>query len=88
MGTLSAAKRQRQNEKRRVHNRAAKSTVRTAQRRFEAAVKEQDTEHAEETFHRAASLIDSAARKGIFHKNTAARTKSRMQKKLNQLKTG
>ena len=88
MGTLSAAKRQRQNDKRRVHNRAAKSTVRTAQRRFEAAVKEQNTERAEEAFYRASSLLDSAARKGIFHKNTAARTKSRMQKKLNQLKTG
>ena len=86
MGTLSAAKRQRQNDKRRVHNRAAKSTVRTAQRQFEAAIKGKDTESAEAAFHRTVSLMDSAAGKGIFHKNTAARTKSRMQKKLNQLK--
>jgi small subunit ribosomal protein S20 len=86
VGTLSAAKRQRQNEKRRIRNRSAKSTVRTAQRRFETAVKEKNVEAADAAFQRAASLLDSAARKGVFHRNTAARTKSRMQRKLNQLK--
>lgn len=86
MGTLSAAKRQRQNEKRRQRNRSVKSTVRTAQRRFETAVQEGDANRAEQAFKQAASLMDNAARKGVFHRNTASRTKSRMQRKLNELK--
>jgi small subunit ribosomal protein S20 len=63
-----------------------KSTVRTAQRRFETAVQEGDANRAEQAFKRAASLMDNAARKGVFHRNTASRTKSRMQRKLNEMK--
>jgi small subunit ribosomal protein S20 len=69
-----------------MHNRAIRSSVRNAQRRFIMAVKNSQVDEAENAFHSAEKLIDTAARKGVYHKNTAARTKSRMQKKLNALK--
>jgi len=81
----SAEKRQRQNLKRRMHNRATRSTVRNAQKKFLLAVKNSDTDEAQKAFQNVEKLIDTAARKGIFHKNMAARTKSRMRKKLNAL---
>lgn len=86
MAGTSAEKRQRQNLKRRVRNRAVRSTVRNAQKSFQIALRDQDLEKAQQAFANAEKLIDTAARKGVFHKNTAARTKSRMQKKLNALK--
>lgn len=86
MAGLSAEKRQRQNIKRRLRNRAARSGVRTAQRRFQLAVKNSNLEDAQKAYADAERLIDRVSRKGVFHKNTAARAKSRMQKKLNALK--
>ena len=86
MAGLSAEKRQRQNIKRRLRNRAARSGVRTAQRRFQLAVKNNNLEDAQKAYADAERLMDRVSRKGVFHKNTAARTKSRMQKKLNALK--
>ncbi len=86
MAGLSAEKRQRQNLKRRLRNRASRSGVRTAQRKFQLAVKKDNLEDAQKAFNEAERLIDRVARKGVFHKNTAARTKARMQKKLNALK--
>jgi len=83
---LSAEKRQRQNLKRRMRNRGARSGVRTAQRKFQLAVKKNNLEEAQKAFADAERLIDRVSRKGVFHKNMAARTKSRMQKKLNALK--
>ncbi len=86
MAGLSAEKRQRQNIKRRLRNRASRSGVRTVQRKFQLAVKNNNLEEAQKAFADAERLIDRVSRKGVFHKNTAARTKSRMQKKLNALK--
>ena len=85
MAGTSAEKRQRQNLKRRMHNRAVRSTVRNAQKKFLLAVKNNNAEEAQKAFHSAEKLVDTAARKGVFHKNMAARTKSRMRKKLNAL---
>ncbi len=42
-------------------------------------------EEADKTFAHAKRLIDSAVQKGVFHKNTGARTKSRLAKRLNNL---
>lgn len=85
MAGTSAEKRQRQNLKRRIHNRAVRSSVRNAQKKFLLAVKNSNAEEAQKAFHSAEKLVDTAARKGVFHKNMAARTKSRMRKKLNAL---
>jgi small subunit ribosomal protein S20 len=85
-GALSAQKRHRQSIKRRFRNKAVKSGVRSAKRRFLTAVDGNDVQAAESEFVEVSKLIDTAAGKGVFHKNTAARTKSRLQRKLNQLK--
>lgn len=81
----SAAKRHRQSEKRRMHNRAIRSRVRTSVKRVLEAVDAKDREKAEGAYQEFTSLIDSAARKGVYHTNTAARKKSRMAKKVNGL---
>lgn len=78
MSNKSVEKRDRQNAKRRLRNRAAKSTCRTAVKKFNAAVVAGDKEAAKEALALSAKLLDSAASKGVIHKNTASRKKSRM----------
>ncbi len=70
----SQMKRNRQNEKRRVRNRAVRSEISTRAKAAMAA----DTDTQEETLRLAIKRIDKAAAKGMLHKNTAARRKSRL----------
>lgn len=84
-GKGSAAKRQRQNETRRLRNRVVRSRIYTEKRKFLEAVEKKDAEVARETFAQVAKLIDMAANKGVYHRNTADRKKSRMHKMLNSL---
>lgn len=79
---LNAAKRQRQNISRRMRNRTVKSSCKTAVRAFEIALKENNKEVAEEKLKISVKMLDSAAGKGVFHKNTVARKKSRMNQAL------
>ncbi len=81
----SAEKRHRQDEKRRLRNKMAKSSIRTAAKKVVASVHEKDKGTAEAALLSMIKQIDSAARKGIVKKNTAARKKSRMQRLLNTL---
>lgn len=81
----SAIKRVKTNEKRRAHNAAMKSAMRTAIKKFEALVVNNDAENAKAAFADASKKIDKAAQKGIIHKNAAARSKSRLAKMLNGL---
>lgn len=81
----SAIKRVKTNEKRRAHNASFKSAMRTAIKKFEAYVANNDVEQATAAFKLATKKIDKAASKGIIHKNAAARFKSRLAKKLNSL---
>ena len=81
----SAGKRHRQSLKRRERNKSVRSTVRTANRKFIEAVNAKDKEEAKKHLDSFAKLIDTAAGKKIYKKNTAARKKSRMQKLLNSL---
>ena len=76
--TESAKKRLRQNDKRRVHNRAIKSNMRTSIRRVREAVAAGDIEKAQSEFRVATKKLDRASSKNVIHKNTAARTKSRL----------
>jgi small subunit ribosomal protein S20 len=76
--TASAKKRLRQNEKRRLHNRSAKSNMRTHIRRVREAVQAGDSEQAHSAFRVAQKKIDQASSKNLIHKNTAARTKRRL----------
>ncbi|TVR91343.1 MAG: 30S ribosomal protein S20 [Spirochaetaceae bacterium] len=79
----SAAKRHRQSEKRRVRNRSVRSQVRTGTRKFLEACQANEKENAQQRYLELTKLIDSAASKGIYPRNNAARKKSRLHKKLN-----
>lgn len=80
--TASAKKRMRQEEKRRLHNRSVKSEVKTqiSKARYAIATGAADAETAVRL---AASELDRAAKKGVLHRNNAARRKSRLMKQLN-----
>ncbi|MXV98989.1 MAG: 30S ribosomal protein S20 [Acidimicrobiaceae bacterium] len=82
----SQIKRNRQNEKRRLRNRTVRSEVNT---RTKAALDaaEHDDETADETLRLAIKRIDKAATKGVIHKNTAARRKSRLVREIERLRS-
>ncbi|MFH2114052.1 MAG: 30S ribosomal protein S20 [Spirochaetota bacterium] len=81
----SAEKRHKQDEKRRIGNKRVKSSVRTAAKKVVTAAHSKDKAAAETTLKDMIKQIDTAARKGIIKKNTAARKKSRMQRLVNLL---
>ncbi|MCF7934158.1 MAG: 30S ribosomal protein S20 [Spirochaetia bacterium] len=78
-------KRQKQSIARREQNRRAKSTVKTAIKRFKSAVEEKEAEKAATELNQVVKLIDTYAGKGLYHKNTAARKKSRLTALYNKL---
>ena len=80
----SAIKRHRQSLKRRQQNRTVTGGVRKAVRRTRTAVAEGDIEKAQQSLQVAISQLDSAAAKGMLHKNTVARSKSRLTKLVNK----
>ena len=82
----SAAKRARQSERRRVHNRYYRTTARTYVKKARAQIAANDLEEAEITVQSAAKILDKAAQKGVIHRNNAARRKSRLMKALNKAK--
>ena len=77
----AAQKRMRQEQKRRLHNRSVKSLVKTQITKARQAIAVD--ENAEEAVRAAASELDRAAKKGVIHRNNAARRKSRLMKQLN-----
>ena len=77
----SQIKRNRQTEVRRVRNRAASTELKT--RIKNALQAAEDGENAPEAAAIAMSRIDRAANRGVLHRNTAARRKARLQKRLN-----
>ena len=77
----SQIKRNRQNEKRRIRNRAVRSEINTRTRAAIDAA-EHDDETADESLRLAVKRIDKAAAMGVMHKNTAARRKSRLIRQL------
>ena len=81
----SAIKRVKTTEARNAQNTTAKSAMRTAVKKVEAAVSTNDAAAAKEALVTAASKLDKAAAKGLIHKNAAARKKSRLMKKTNAL---
>ena len=74
----SAEKRILQNERRRDRNRAYRSRMRTAVKRLRTAVESGDAEVAKELLPGTLRVIDESAQKGVIHRNTAARSKSRL----------
>ncbi len=81
--SLSAEKRVRQNERDRKQNKSIKSTINTVRKQVTEAIEEGKSEsEIEELKTNAISLIDRAVTKGVFHKNKAARLKSRLEQKV------
>ena len=66
-------------------NKAEKSALKTTLKKFEAAVTEGNREQADSAYKAAVKSIDQAVNKGILHKNNAARKKSSITLKMNEL---
>jgi len=83
----SAEKRVRQSEKRRVINRSHRSKVRTYIKKMRAALDAGKTEDVQQALPEVMSVIDKSVQKGVMHKNAAARYKSRLTVRANQVAT-
>ena len=81
----SAKKRVLIGEMRNARNRAAKSELKTAIKKFEAVAAEGNRTEADGAYKVAVKKIDQAVAKGVLHKNTAAHRKSALTLKLNKL---
>jgi small subunit ribosomal protein S20 len=81
----SAEKRVRQNAKRKEINRSNRSKLRTSIKKLRTAVAGSDKAGSTELLNPTISLIDKAVNKGIIHKNTAARYKSRLTRHVGEL---
>jgi len=82
--TKSAQKAARAAARRRLRNVSVKSATKTYVTRAEKLILANELESAQQAVGVAISALDRAAKKGVFHPNTAARRKSRLMKKLNQ----
>jgi small subunit ribosomal protein S20 len=76
----SQIKRNKQNEKARLRNKATKSSLKTAVRKFREAADQGDVEQAVALQRVAARQLDKAVSKGVIHKNQAANRKSAIAK--------
>jgi len=79
----SAEKRNKQNESRRVRNRARKSKIKTGTRKLLDAIHDGELQTAQEAYRQVSRTIDQVCAKGAVHRNAAARKKSRLARKLN-----
>lgn len=78
----SALKRARQTARRNERNRALRSALRTVIKKFRALLAAKDVSGAEEALPGVHRAIDKAVTKGVLHRNTGARSKSRMTQAL------
>jgi len=80
--TASAKKRIRQDMKRRARNRWRLRTMRTAVKNVESKLMHGSADEASEALRAACRILDRTAQKGTIHRNTAARKKSRLAKRV------
>ena len=80
--TKSALKANRQNVKRRASNRDMRSRLRTALKSIRASLDANDVDAAKKALSETVSIVDKMATKGIIHRNTAGRYKSRLSARL------
>jgi small subunit ribosomal protein S20 len=78
-----AKKRMKQNERKRDRNRARTSSLKTETRKLSDKLAAGDVAGARAQYIKLAKKLDQTAAKGTLHKNTAARRKSRLAKRLN-----
>ena len=81
----SAKKRILVNQTKAERNKAIKSSVKTAVNKVRVAIEAQDKEAAKAALLNATTVIDKAASKGVYHKNTASRKVSRLAKAVNEI---
>ncbi len=86
--TVSAEKRNRQAQKRRVRNVQVRTGVKSAVKKVREAIAKGDGNAAREALHSAAKTIEKAASKGVVHKNAASRKISRLAKALAKTTAG
>lgn len=84
---LSAIKRARQNEKRRLRNLNIRTTVKSSIKKVRVAIEKKDVDGAKKALSKAIPLIRKADSKGVFHRNTSARKISRLTREVDALKT-
>jgi small subunit ribosomal protein S20 len=80
--TKSALKANRQNVKRREHNRQLRSKLRSTLKVIRASLDSKDVDGARASLSATVSVVDKMAAKGIIHRNTAGRYKSRIATRL------
>jgi small subunit ribosomal protein S20 len=78
----SALKRARQTERKTVVNRSNKTRLRSAVRKFREALAAGNKDNANQLFRETVSALDKSVQKGVIHKNTASRYKSRLSARL------
>lgn len=81
----SAITRVANSQRKTAYNKKAKSQMRTAVKKAEQAI-DAAAENAEELVQKSQVMLDKAVSKGLIHKNTAARKKARLAKRLNATK--
>jgi small subunit ribosomal protein S20 len=85
--TASAKKRMRQDAVRRARNRSTKSSLRTQLRKVRDAIDAKELEKSEAEFRTLTTKLDKAASHRVIHPNKAARTKSRLARAIQSLKS-
>ena len=82
----SSQKSLRRSIRRGERNKARRTKIKTVLRKFDDAASKKDASAAEKVFREAAALVDRSANRRTIHRNTAARRKSRMAKRVNAMK--
>ncbi len=83
--SLSARKRIRQNQKRRLRNRSQRSRLRTQMKKLRGAIDAADPAEAKRLLPETTSLIDRMVKKGVIHHNAGDRYKSRLAMRIARL---
>ena len=83
--SVSARKRARQTERRRLRNASQRSAMRTAVKKVIAAIEAGDKSAAEDAYKAAVPKIDKSVGKGLIHRNKAARHKARLNAQIRAL---
>jgi small subunit ribosomal protein S20 len=84
---VSSLKRARQTERKTAVNRANRSRVRSSLRLLREALAKGEVKAAQEQYRATVSALDKSVQKGVFHKNTVSRYKSRLNARLKALAT-
>jgi small subunit ribosomal protein S20 len=82
--TKSALKANRQNIRRREHNRQMRSKLRSALKAIRVSLEAKDFSGAKAALNQTVSIVDKMATKGIIHRNTAGRYKSRLSARMSK----